>query len=171
MRIKQLVAHTMRGINLLMAWLRRWRWGWPAGLPCESNSSSQVPIHTPSAPSGHWVPTLETRLHQLDWLAMLRKADLVPGSLVEIQTTYSVYELLVLDQHEFLVSGGWFDKEALSPYHVRINGCTWGGSAIKHDIIAGAMMHIEFSLGDRTIVTTSHVRGWKVYRGSSSTAG
>lgn len=117
---------------------------------------------------GQWVRTLDMEVAQLEWLAMLKKNDLVPGSIVEIQTANSVYELLVLDKEEFIVSGGWFDQQDLSPYRVGINGCTWGGSALKWDIIAGAMMHIEFSVGGRMIVTTSPIQGWKVYGGLSA---
>ncbi|MBF8296509.1 MAG: hypothetical protein HW389_3054, partial [Bacteroidetes bacterium] len=49
------------------------------------------------------------------------------------------------------VSGGWFDKKALSPVQLKISGCTWGGSAIKIDLIAACGLRIEF--GNRLITS------------------
>jgi hypothetical protein len=54
----------------------------------------------------------------------------------------------------FAVSGGWFDRHSSSPVRTRINGCTWGGTAIKVDIIAACGLCLEF--GNR--VVTSSIR-------------
>ena len=40
--------------------------------------------------------------------------------------------------------GGWFDNEGLSPFKTTINGCTWGGRAIKVDVVAACGLHLEF---------------------------
>ena len=42
------------------------------------------------------------------------------------------------------VSGGWFDHEGLSPFKTSINGCTWGGRAIKVDVVAACGLFLEF---------------------------
>ncbi len=52
---------------------------------------------------------------------------------------------------EFLVSGGWFDKNNLPSTKTTIHGCTWGGSAIKVDIIAACGLHLEF--GNKVITS------------------
>jgi hypothetical protein len=54
----------------------------------------------------------------------------------------------------YLVSGGWFDRKGFSPMKVTIRGCTWGGSAIKLDIVAACGLRLEF--GNRVI--TSPIR-------------
>lgn len=163
-RINTRRARMMYRLHRFTARLPRWLWPFRArrwsGYPQVYQGAGE-PDFQPG--QGIWVRTLDAELAQLAWLDMLKKSELEPGSIVQVQTTYSIYELLILDQDEVLVSGGWFDKHNLSPYRARINGCTWGGSAIKHDIIAGAMMHIEFSIGGRNILTTSPIRGWIVY--------
>ncbi len=52
------------------------------------------------------------------------------------------------------------DKEGLSPLRTTINGCTWGGSAIKVDIVAACGLHLEF--GNR--VVTSRIKEFDVDR-------
>jgi hypothetical protein len=39
----------------------------------------------------------------------------------------------------------------MSPCRVTINGCTWGGSAIKHDILVARGLFLEF--GNRVLTT------------------
>lgn len=83
--------------------------------------------------------------------------------LIEVKTRNSIYEILVLGQNDYLVSGGWFDRKGLSPYRTKINGCTWGGTIIKQDVIAGCGMCIEF--GNR--VTTTFVNKINWYKSTS----
>ncbi|MGH9367493.1 MAG: hypothetical protein ACRD3M_07445, partial [Thermoanaerobaculia bacterium] len=61
------------------------------------------------------------------------------------------------------VRGGWFDRQKLSPVTTSIAGCTWGGSAIKNDIVAACRLHLEF--GNR--VLTSRIREVLVIRGGT----
>ena len=96
--------------------------------------------------------------HSLDKIVMsagnlkqVRKADLRFGDLVLITTRNSVYSVRVLDNGLYLVSGGWFDLNGLSPMKIRITGCTWGGSIIKMDIIAACGLCMEF--GNRVVTT------------------
>ena len=35
--------------------------------------------------------------------------------------------------------------EGLSPFKTTINGCTWGGRAIKVDVVAACGLHLEFA--------------------------
>ncbi len=82
------------------------------------------------------------------------RADLAPGDWIIIQTLKSVYRLRSLRDGRFEVSGGWFDRQGLSPVLVSVAGCTWGGSAIMTGIVAACGLRVEF--GNR--LTTSPVR-------------
>lgn len=74
----------------------------------------------------------------------IRKSYLKAGDTVILKTDNSVYQIKVLEEEQYTVSGGWFDKNNLSPVTTTINGCTWGGSIIKNDIVAACGLHIEF---------------------------
>ena len=80
------------------------------------------------------------------------KADLAPGDRVFVRTRNSLYNIRVLGNGMYSVSGGWFDKQGLSPMTTRIAGCTWGGSAIKVDTAAVCGLRLEF--GNRLITST-----------------
>jgi hypothetical protein len=82
----------------------------------------------------------------------VRKTDLSPGDRVYIKTRNSLYEILVLGNGMYSVSGGWFDKKGLSPMTTRITGCTWGGSAVKVDIVAACGLCLEF---DNRLITST----------------
>ncbi|MBC8182436.1 hypothetical protein H8E88_15155 [candidate division KSB1 bacterium] len=84
-------------------------------------------------------------------LKEVQKSGLRFGDLVLIHTRNSVYSVNVLDKSLFLVSGGWFDRKGLSPMKTTINGCTWGGSMIKLDVVAACGLCIEF--GNRVVTT------------------
>ncbi len=75
----------------------------------------------------------------------LYKHKLEYGDQIYLKTLNSLYIIKVTDTGEYLVSGGWFDSQNLSPYKINIRGCTWGGTAIKTDIIAAPGLCIEFS--------------------------
>jgi hypothetical protein len=74
----------------------------------------------------------------------LYKNTLKPGDLIIIKTMNSTYSIKVAENGSYIVSGGWFDKKNLSPSKININGCTWGGSSIKSDIIAACGLRLEF---------------------------
>lgn len=95
--------------------------------------------------------TLEARVGEADQLETVRKTDLECGDWVLIHTKNSVYCLYVLGDGLYAVSGGWFDRTGLSPQKISINGCTWGGSAIKHDIVAARGLFLEF--GNQVVTT------------------
>lgn len=82
----------------------------------------------------------------------LSKADLAPGDRVFVKTRNSLYDIRVLGNGMYSVSGGWFDKKGLSPMTTGIAGCTWRGTAIKVDIVAACGLSLEF--GNRLITST-----------------
>ncbi|MFQ5709121.1 MAG: hypothetical protein ACE5HO_16825 [bacterium] len=90
-------------------------------------------------------------VQESDRLAQVHKADLRFGDLVLVFTRYSKYSLRVLGNDLYLVSGGWFDKQGLSPMEIKVAGCTWGGSIIKLDIVAACGLCLEF--GNRVVTS------------------
>jgi hypothetical protein len=78
-------------------------------------------------------------------LLQVYKNKLEEGDQIYLKTLNSLYIIKVVENGEFLVSGGWFDMQKLSPHKINIRGCTWGGTAIKTDIIAAPGLCIEFS--------------------------
>ncbi|MBN1566474.1 MAG: hypothetical protein JXA73_01400 [Acidobacteria bacterium] len=90
----------------------------------------------------------------------VRRSDLAFGDRLLITTRNSTYSICVLEEGMYSVSGGWFDRRGLSPSKVTINGCTWGGRAIKQDIVAACGLHLEF--GNQ--VVTSRITKYQVIR-------
>jgi hypothetical protein len=90
----------------------------------------------------------------------VQKSELRRGDRVVVATENSVYCISVLGDSTYSVWGGWFDRQGVSPIRLSISGCTWGGSVIKHDIIAACGLRLEF--GNR--VVTSRIRGIRVIR-------
>ncbi len=88
--------------------------------------------------------TLDAIIGHARSLDEVRKRDLRCGDRVLVTTRNSVYTIWVLGEGLYWVWGGWFDKQGISPQRVAINGCTWGGSAIKHDIVAARGLFLEF---------------------------
>ena len=85
-------------------------------------------------------------------LQQIRKTDVASGDRIFVRTTNSLYSIRVIEGDQCIVEGGWFDRKGVSPLKTSIKGCTWGGSAIKMDIIAACGLCVEF--GNR-VVTTS----------------
>ena len=110
-----------------------------------------------SAPA---VQILSSLAKQCDTAKEVRKNDLHIGDWLLVNTTNSKYLIRPLQDGFYSVSGGWFDKNDLSPFRTRITGCTWGGTAIKLDIVAALGRHLEF--GNR--VVTSAIRSFSVFR-------
>ena len=103
------------------------------------------------------VRTLVAIVAQTSGLEAVRKRDLLCGDWVLVTTKNSVYSICVMGDDSYSVSGGWFDREGVSPQKTTINGCTWGGSAIKNDIVAALGLFLEF--GNQVLTTRiQHVR-------------
>ncbi|MGH9368714.1 MAG: hypothetical protein ACRD3M_13690 [Thermoanaerobaculia bacterium] len=79
---------------------------------------------------------------------------------MRVETENSIYEISVLEDASYSISGGWFDRQGLSPVRLSIAGCTWGGTVIENDIVAACGLHLEF--GNR--VVTSRIREVHVMR-------
>jgi hypothetical protein len=87
-------------------------------------------------------------------LIQIDKKDIQYGDWIFLKTLNSIYTIQVLGDGNYILSGGWFDRKHLSPFKITINGCTWGGSIIKTDIIAACGLCIEF--GNKLV--TSRIR-------------
>jgi hypothetical protein len=88
---------------------------------------------------------LQNIVDESDNLYQVKKNEIHPGDKVILKTVNSVYNITVEKDGKYTVSGGWFDKQNLSPVKTSILGCTWGGSIIKTDIIAACGLHLEFA--------------------------
>ena len=107
--------------------------------------------------------TLQRIVDQIDGDDAVRKSDLDFGDQVIVKTLNSVYSVWAMGDGTFTVSGGWFDKQKLSPMVLTINGCTYGGSAIRQDVVAGRGLCLEF--GNR--VATTRIQEVQVLRAAS----
>jgi hypothetical protein len=96
--------------------------------------------------------SLDVLINHTRQLRQIHKNDLQAGDRLLVKTCNSVYSILISQDGGCVVTGGWFDRKGLSPMKTRIAGCTWGGSAIKIDIVAACGLCLEF--GNR-LVTTS----------------
>ncbi|SRR5258707_1002670 len=109
--------------------------------------------------------TLDALVTHSRHLHQIRKMDVNPGDRLYIKTCNSVYSIRILADGSCSVTGGWFDRKGLSPMKTRIAGCTWGGSAIKIDIVAACGLCLEFS---NRLVTTSVQRIFVLPAGSEN---
>lgn len=97
------------------------------------------------------LPTLDARTLDADRLDAVRKSDLFSGDSVLVLTKNSVYAIRAMGEGLYEVSGGWFERNGGTARVLTINGCTWGGSAIKQDIVAARGLFLEF--GNRVVTT------------------
>ena len=96
-------------------------------------------------------------------LPVVKKADLRAGDRVIVTTRNSTYSLYALEDGSFWAAGGWFDRNGPAPRRVQVNGCTFGGRAIKTDIVAAPGLFLEFD----NHVTTTRIREAKILRGAA----
>jgi hypothetical protein len=90
----------------------------------------------------------------------VRKSDLQLGDRVIVRTRNSVYSLWALGGDTFAVSGGWFDRNSDTPTTVTVNGCTYGGSLIRYNVVAAPGLFLEFG----NSVSTTRIREVRVIR-------
>lgn len=88
--------------------------------------------------------SLDAMVKSSDFLHEVCRKDLHAGDWLAVKTRNSVYSIRVEGSGLFKVCGGWFDRRGKSPARTSIRGCTWGGSAIKIDIVAACGLRIEF---------------------------
>ena len=108
--------------------------------------------------------TLQRRVQQLTSVEAVHRRDLALGDCVCVTTRNSIYSIWVLEDGTYYVSGGWFDQRELSPLRTTINGCTFGGSAIGHDIVAAPGLFLEFGNG----VQTTRIQRVSIIRADST---
>lgn len=107
---------------------------------------------------------LDALVRQAGRLDGVRKTDLQSGDWVLVNTLNSLYSIYVLGDGNYRVSGGWFDREGKAPVTIAINGCTWGGRAIKSDMVAARGLCLEFG----NWVITTRIQKIRVIRSSES---
>jgi hypothetical protein len=107
--------------------------------------------------------TLDSFVEQVSWVESVRKGDLGWGDSVLVVTRNSTYRISPAGDGTFWISGGWFDHRELSPVRMSINGCTGGGTAIKHDILAAPGLFLEFGNG----VLTTRIQEVRLLHGGS----
>ncbi len=95
--------------------------------------------------------TLSSVIRSSNSLNEVRRQDLRPGDYLVVRTCNSVYSLRAGQNGEFRVEGGWFARKKNPPSALSIRGCTWGGSAIKTDLVAACGLRIEF--GNRLVTS------------------
>ena len=94
---------------------------------------------------------LEALVQHAERIEGVHRNDLRCGDWVLVNTLNSLYSIYVLGDGKYTVSGGWFDREGLAPATLTINGCTWGGRAIKSDLVAARGLCLEFG---NDVITT-----------------
>lgn len=95
--------------------------------------------------------TLNAIVDQIGSLDAVYKSDLEIGDRLVVTTRNSTYYIDSFQHGRYTVSGGWFDRHGLTPADIAINGCTWGGHAIKEDLLAACGLHLEF---ENSVVTS-----------------
>lgn len=106
------------------------------------SDQQMIPHRTSPADSAG---SLAAQVRSADHLRQVQKADLQPGDWIFVRTIQSTYRIKFKGEGRYEVSGGWFDRKGLSPTELGIAGCTWGGSAIKIDIVAACGLRLEFA--------------------------
>ena len=129
-----------------------------AKTACVSGISD--PVATDDATGDGFVRTLGGIVAQAQRADSVRKNDVSCGDQVIVRTRNSVYSLWALGDGTFAVTGGWFDQQKLSPATVTVNGCTYGGSVIWHNVIAARGLFLEFGNN----VSTTRIQDVRVVR-------
>jgi hypothetical protein len=107
---------------------------------------------------------LDSLAAEVDRLPAVLRTDLRSGDWLLVTTRNSVYSLCLLEDGTYSVAGGWFDRNGDSPQRVGVNGCTFGGRAIKSDVVAAPGLYLEFE----NRVTTTRIREARVLRGEGT---
>ena len=105
--------------------------------------------------------TISAIVDHTERLEAVYKRDLEIGDRLIVTTKNSTYCIDSFQHGLYTVSGGWFDRHGLSPINIATNGCTWGGHAIKEDILAACGLHLEFE----NRVVTSRILQFQVIQG------
>ena len=111
--------------------------------------------------------TLEAISTHAEKTDAVRRSDLDFGDVVIVRTRNSVYLLHALGDGTFAVSGGWFDSRDDSPTMVAVQGCTYGGSVIRLDVVAARGLFLEFGNN----VSTTRIMDVRIVRNRTAKQG
>ena len=90
----------------------------------------------------------------------VNRHNIRPGDEFTMTTSSSLYQVRVLKEDSFVVSGGWFDENGESPRRTGILGCSMDVKTINEDIVCAYGLHVHFENG----VVTSPVRKIEIRR-------
>ena len=105
--------------------------------------------------------TLDAITEASEHVSAVSRSDLKVGDWVVVTTRNSVYSLCLLEDGTYSVAGGWFDRTGESPRRIGVAGCTFGGRAIRSQVIAAPGLFLEFE----NSVTTTRIIDAKVLPG------
>jgi hypothetical protein len=119
-----------------------------------TGSFSAVPDPVLFEPNPHFADVINHNIIQSEIEGGVHLRDLLPGSVVSIQTLNHVYTMVVLGEDTALISG----HPALcpNPTEVCIHGSTWGGSMLRTRFL-GRGMHLEFEHPVHKTILTSRI--------------
>ena len=100
-------------------------------------------------------------------IGMPSKCPVSFGDQVIVRTRNSVYSLWSLGGDTFAVAGGWFDRNGDTPTTVTVNGCTYGGSLIRYNVVAAPGLFLEFG----NSVSTTRIRDVRIVRWNAADDG
>lgn len=115
---------------------------------------------TATGRTGASAPELDRIADYFESTESVTRSELTIGDKLIVRTLNSVYVLECIGDGRWSASGGWFDRNGMTPAVVRITGCSLGGSVINQRLIAGSGLRIEF---DNRVVTTT-IRSFTVRR-------
>ena len=110
---------------------------------------STTGIKAPEPPDFSCVRTLDGIVEHARLAEAVGRHELEAGDQVYVRTRNSIYRLEVAGDNTFVATGGWFDQHE-SPSLITVNGCTYGGSAIRQDVIAAPGLFLEFGNNVKT---------------------
>jgi len=129
------------------------------GMPYDSGKGDASPFGLTMLESIPGTP-LDALAAKVDRLPVVLRRDLRSGDWLVVTTRNSRYSLCLLEDGSYSVAGGWFDRNGESPQRVGVNGCTFGGRAIKSDVVAAPGLFLEFE----NRVTTTRIQEARVLR-------
>ena len=105
-------------------------------------------------PNPHFSDAVNRNIIQSEIEGGVHLRDLLPGSVVSVQTLNRIYRMVILDDETALISG--HPDFCPDPTEVRIHGSTWGGSMLRTKFL-GRGMHLEFQHPVHSTIITSRI--------------
>jgi len=105
-------------------------------------------------PNPHLADSVNCRIVQSEIEGGVHLSDVLPGTVLEVQTQNRAYTILYQGLGQALISG--HPVFCPEPVPVTIHGSTWGGSMLKARYI-GRGMHLEFGSPASPPITTSRI--------------